>query len=179
MEDGANKSGDLELEANVTSWTNSTVDWQEEKDIFSFFLITFILGGYLLLLLSCIIQPENYWERIKELFKQFTDLGSWRSDCFRNFLTLSVILFCIIIPIGGYIILVKWVLTFLMKLMQRAKHFCYEFLNLIYLFCLDLTGHPKKAWDLFLFVFFNILVNGSDVILDILNAEELGKLNIF
>ena len=46
-------------------------------------------------------------------------------------------------------------------------------------FYVDLKSHPRKAWDLFLFVLFNIVLNGIDVFLDILTAMALGKLIIF
>ena len=35
--------------------------------------------------------------------------------------------------------------------------------------------NPKKFLDLFLFFLFNIMLNGSDVVLDILTAEDLGN----
>ena len=44
-------------------------------------------------------------------------------------------------------------------------------------FCVDLKNHPRKAWDLLLFVLFNIVLNGIDVFLDILTAITLGKKN--
>ena len=42
----------------------------------------------------------------------------------------------------------------------------------IYRLCVD---YPRKALDLFLFILFNIMLNGGDVVLDILTAEDLGN----
>ena len=131
-------------------------------------LAGFFLLGYALLLIFYKVFNKD----IKELLQP----GSWRMDRGENFLKVLILFFCLIIPTGGYLVVIAsgiigvGYLAFL--LYEQIYRYC---LKPTYRLCVDLKNHPKKLLDLFLFTLFNIMLNGSDVILDILTAEDLGN----
>ena len=139
-------------------------------------LAAFSIIGYvlILLLLPLYLDKDAYvYAYIKKLFKPFTAPGSWRHNCGENCLKVFILIFCVIIPTGGY-------LTICLAIAGLFAWPCVKCLKLIYRFCVKpvyrlCVDYPRKARDLFLFTLFNIMLNGSDVVLDILTAEDLGN----
>ena len=62
--------------------------------------------------------------------------------------------------------------TSMANVVETNRSYC---LKPIYRLCVYLKYDLKKFLDLFLFTLFNVMLNGSDVVLDILTAEDLGN----
>ena len=147
------------------SLSNVTACWEEENSLNTEQILLIIVAGFFLLGYALLFIVYKVFDRdlddINKLLKPFSAPGSWRNNCGENCLKVFILFICVVIPTGGYLVIIAGVLG-------GGSYLVFLFLR----FCAD---HPKKALDLFLFVLLNTMQNGSDVVLDILTAEDLGN----
>ena len=133
-----------------SSLTNVTAGWEEENSLnmTEIILISYSCCSIAVWVIVIILYKFRSSDTLEDLWDTVKHPKHW------NFLHNSKFLLIVCTVSGG------WIPITIYQMPSIFRH---------------LKAHPKKLLDLLLFTLFNIMLNGGDVVLDILTAEDLGN----
>ena len=135
-----------------SSLTNVTAGWEEENSLTmtEIILISYACCATAVWAIVIILYKLGISDTLDDLWDNIRHRAYWK---YINGFQMFLLIVCTVS--GG------WIPITIYQMPSIFRH---------------LKAHPKKWLDLFLFILFNIMLNGSDVDLDILTAEDLGNL---
>ena len=131
-----------------SSLRNVTAGWEEESNLTMTEIVLISYACCSIAVWVIVIILYRISRTLEDLWDNIKHRDYWSSEHINSF---QIFLLIVCTVSGGWVPIVFYQ---------------------IYRLCVK---HPKKLWDLFLFFLFNIFLNGSDVILHILTAEDLGN----